>query len=185
LIKFSVGNICYDGGGQLEGELGTLHRKTHQTIKKVTEDIEQRFHFNTAISAVMELVNVIYQFRSHDRKSPEALSVLRSAVETALVLISPMVPHIADEMWEALGHEKSVIREGWPQWNDEAIIEEQQLIVVQINGKLRNRIHVAPSATKEEVQEAALADERIKRFLGDKPIRKVVVVPGRLVNVVV
>jgi leucyl-tRNA synthetase len=96
-----------------------------------------------------------------------------------------MVPHIADEMWEALGHERSVMREGWPQWDEEAIIEEQQLIVVQINGKLRNRIHVSPSATKEEIQEAALADERIQRFLGDKPIRKVVVVPGRLVNVVV
>jgi leucyl-tRNA synthetase len=175
----------YDGSGQLDGELGALHRKTHQTIKRVTEDIEQRFHFNTAISAVMELVNVIYQFRSNSIQSPEALSVLRLAVETALVLISPMVPHIADEMWSALGHDSSVVKQGWPQWDEKAVIEEQQLIVVQVNGKLRNRIYVAPKATNEEIQEAALADERISRFISGKPIRKVVVVPGRLVNVVV
>jgi len=175
----------YDGGGLLQGELGTLHRKTHQTIKKVTEDIEQRFHFNTAISAVMELVNAIYQFHSNEHQGPEALSVLRLAAETALVLISPMVPHIADEMWEALGHESSVVQESWPLWDIEAVIEEQQLIVVQVNGKLRNKIYVSISASNEEVQEAALTDERIKKFIRDKPIRKVVVVPGRLVNVVV
>ncbi len=179
------GVSTYDGSGLLQGELGTLHRKIHQTIRKVTEDIEQRFHFNTAISAVMELVNAIYQFHSKEHQGAEALSVLRLAAETALVLISPMVPHIADEMWEALGHESSVVQEGWPLWDIEAVIEEQQLIVVQVNGKLRNKIHVSPSASNEEIQEAALADERIKKFISDKPIRKVVVVPGRLVNVVV
>ncbi len=175
----------YEGSGLLQGELRDLHRKTHQTIKKVTEDIEQRFHFNTAISAVMELVNAIYQFRSNDHRDPKDLSVLRSAVETAVVLISPMVPHIADEMWEALGKERSVLREPWPQWDEEAVMEEKQLVVVQVNGKLRNKIYVSPSASNEEVQEAALTDERIKRFINGKPIRKVVVVPGRLVNVVV
>ena len=175
----------YAGSEPLESELRPLHRKTHQTIKKVTDDIEQRFHFNTAISAVMELVNAIYQFRSNGDHGPEALSVLRFAVETAIVLISPMVPHIADEMWQALGHEKSVIQEPWPQWDEKAVVEEKQLVVVQVNGKLRNRIYVSPSASSEEVQEAALADERIKTFVGDKPIRKVVVVPGKLVNVVV
>jgi leucyl-tRNA synthetase len=175
----------YDGSGPLEGELSALHRKTHQTIKKVTEDIEERFHFNTAISAVMELVNAIYQFRANDHRGSEALPVLRLAVETALVLVSPMVPHIADEMWQALGQEKSVVREGWPQWDEQALIEEKQLIVVQVNGKLRNKIYVAPSATNEEVQEAALTDDRIKKFIHGKPVRKVVVIPGRLVNVVV
>jgi leucyl-tRNA synthetase len=179
------GVSSYDGSGPLEGELRALHRKTHQTIKKVTEDIEERFHFNTAISAVMELVNAIYQFRANDHRGSEALPVLRLAVETALVLISPMVPHIAEEMWQALGQERSVVREDWPQWDEEALIEEKQLIVVQVNGKLRNKIYVAPSATNEEVQEAALTDERIKKFIYGKPVRKVVVVPGRLVNVVV
>jgi leucyl-tRNA synthetase len=176
----------YDGSESLEEDLRAVHRKTHQTIKKVSEDIEQRFHFNTAISAVMELVNAIYQYRSeHDGCDPQAFSVLRSAVKTAVVLISPMVPHIADEMWEALGHEKSVVYESWPRWDEEAAAEEEQLIVVQVNGKLRNRIYVSPSASREEIKEAALADERIKQFIGGKPVRKVVVIPGRLVNVVV
>jgi leucyl-tRNA synthetase len=133
----------------------------------------------------MELVNTIYHMRSDDRHGPEALPVLRLAVETALLLISPMVPHIADEMWDILGHQKSVAREPWPQWDEEAVVEEKQLIVVQVNGKLRNRIYVSPSAANEEIQQTALADERVKMFIGDKPVRKVVVVPGRLVNVVV
>ena len=175
----------YDGREPLEGALRDLHRKTHQTIKRVTDDIEQRFHFNTAISAVMELVNAIYQFRSEEGYRPEAFPVLRLAVESAIMLISPMVPHIAEEMWEALGHSRSVIHEPWPQWDDEAATEEMQLIVVQVNGKLRNRIYVSPSASTEAIERAALSDERIKAFIEGKPVRKVVVVPGRLVNVVV
>ena len=175
----------YDGSEFLQEALRDLHRKTHQTIKRVTEDIEERFHFNTAISAVMELVNTIYQFPSEDGYGPEALPVLRSAVEAAVILISPMVPHIADEMWEAMGHDSSVIQERWPQWDEEAVVEEMQLIVVQVNGKLRNRIYVAPTASKEDIERAALSDERIKTFIRDEPVRKVVVVPGRLVNVVV
>jgi leucyl-tRNA synthetase len=174
----------YDGSEPLEGELRALHRKTHQTIKRVTDDIEQRFHFNTAISAVMELVNAIYQFRSENGHGPEAFPVLRLAVDTAIVLISPMVPHIAEEMWEALGHERSVVQEVWPVWDEEAVAEDMQLIVVQVNGRLRNRIYVSPSASNEDVEKAALSDERIKTFIGDQPVRKVVVVPGRLVNVV-
>jgi leucyl-tRNA synthetase len=174
----------YDGSEPLEGELRDLHRKTHQTIKRVTDDIEQRFHFNTAISAVMELVNAIYQFRSENGHAPETFSVLRFAVDTAVVLISPMVPHIAEEMWQALGHARSVVQEVWPKWDEEAVEEDMQLIVVQVNGRLRNRIYVSPSASDEEVEKAALADERIKTFIGDQPVRKVVVVPGRLVNLV-
>lgn len=174
----------YDGSEPLEGDLRALHRKTHQTIQKVTDDIEQRFHFNTAISAVMELVNTIYQFRSENGRGPEAFPVLRLAVETAVILISPMVPHIADEMWYVLGHGRSVVQEPWPEWDEEAVSEDMQLIVVQVNGRLRNRIYVSPSASHEEVKKAALSDERIKNFIGDQLVRKVVVVPGKLVNVV-
>jgi leucyl-tRNA synthetase len=175
----------YDGSEFLEGELRALHRKTHQTIKRVTDDIEQRFHFNTAISAVMELVNAVYQFRSENGHGPETFPVLRLAVDTAVVLISPMVPHIAEEMWEVLGHERRVVEEPWPEWDEEALEEDMQLIVVQVNGRLRNRIYVSPTASNEDVEKAALSDERIKTFIGDQPVRKVVVVPGRLVNVVV
>jgi leucyl-tRNA synthetase len=88
-------------------------------------------------------------------------------------------------MWQSLGHKRSVVQQPWPQWDEEAAAEEKQLIVVQVNGKLRNRIYMSPNATSEELEEAAMADERIKTFIGDKPVRKVVVVPGRLVNVVI
>jgi leucyl-tRNA synthetase len=175
----------YDSSEPLEGELRALHRKTHQTIKRVTDDIEQRFHFNTAISAVMELVNAIYQFRSENGYGPEAFPVLRLAVDTAVVLISPMVPHLAEELWETMGHERRVVQEPWPEWDEEAVSEEMQLIVVQVNGRLRSRVYASPSASNEELEKAALSDERINTFIGDKPVRKVVVVPGRLVNVVV
>jgi leucyl-tRNA synthetase len=96
-----------------------------------------------------------------------------------------MVPHIAEEMWEVLGHERRVVEEPWPEWDEEALEEDMQLIVVQVNGRLRNRIYVSPTASNEDVEKAALSDERIKTFIGDQPVRKVVVVPGRLVNVVV
>jgi leucyl-tRNA synthetase len=179
------GTNPYPGDGSLDGQVRGVHRKVHQTIKKVTEDIEQRFHFNTAISAVMELVNAVYQMRSDGGCGPEALPVLRLAIETAIVLISPMVPHIADEMWQAFGHRESVIREPWPRWDEEAAAEERLLIVVQVNGKLRSRVYVAPDASQREIEEAVLADERIRAFLGERSPRKVIVVPGRLVNVVV
>ncbi|MFP3870363.1 MAG: leucine--tRNA ligase [Syntrophobacteria bacterium] len=178
------GVAAYSGNRSLDGELRALHRKTHQTIKKVTEDIEQRFHFNTAVSSVMELVNAIYQVRSDARSDREYLSVLRLALETAVVLISPMVPHIADELWEALGHEQPLVREPWPQWDEEAAAEERQLIVVQVNGKLRSRIYVSPDASNAEIEEAARADERVQSFVAGRAVRKVVVVPGRLVNLV-
>ncbi|MCG6981811.1 MAG: leucine--tRNA ligase [Deltaproteobacteria bacterium] len=174
----------YDGSEPLEGDRRALHRKIHQTIQKVTDDIEQRFHFNTAISAVMELVNGIYQFRSENSRGPEVFPLLRLAVETAVILISPMVPHVADEMWHALGRGRSVVQEPWPEWDEEALSEDMQLIVVQVNGRLRNRIYVSPSDSDEDVKKAALSDERIKTFIGDRPVRKVVVVPGKLVNVV-
>lgn len=175
---------AHSGDSRLPREARALHRKTHQTIRKVTEDIEQRFHFNTAISAVMELVNATFQFRAREDLQPEELAVLRSALETAVILISPMVPHIAEELWQALGREDSVMKYPWPVFDEDAAAEEMQLIVVQVNGKLRSRIYVPPEASEEEVKQAALADERIQGFIGDRDIRKVIVVPGRLVNVV-
>ncbi len=175
----------FDGKGDLRETSRKLHRKTHQTIKKVTEDIKDRFHFNTAISAVMELVNLIYQVKENVLKEPNGREVLREAIESAIILISPMVPHITEELWRVLGHEKSIVLASWPGWDEEAVKEEKLLIVVQVNGKLRSRIYVSPSEDQEEIKKIALEDERIKNFVGEKPIRKVIVVPGRLVNIVV
>ncbi len=175
----------YRGESQLGSASRQLYRKTHQTIKKVTEDIEDRFHFNTAISAVMELVNLTYQLKDAIIKEKNGLRVLKRSIESAVILISPMVPHITEELWRTLGYEESIVLAPWPTWDEEATKEEQLLIVVQVNGKLRSRIYVSPSANQEEIKKIALEDERVQSFIGGKPVRKVIVVPRRLVNIVV
>ncbi len=175
----------YDGNGNLSGALAGLHRKTHQTIKKVTEDIKERFHFNTAIAAVMELVNQVYQVLENRTDEPEFWPVVREAAESTVILIAPMVPHITEELWQALGHEESIIRAPWPKWREDALQSEEMLIVVQVNGKLRSRITVPADASEDLIRQTALDDARIRDFIGDKAIRKVVVVPNKLVNVVV
>ncbi|MEM5785739.1 MAG: leucine--tRNA ligase [Syntrophobacteraceae bacterium] len=175
----------YSGGSELSKPLADLRRKTHQTIKKVTEDIRDRFHFNTAIAAVMELVNQIYQVLENKPQDRALWPVLREAIETMIILSSPMVPHISEELWSALGHDKLLLETTWPKWDESAIEAEEVLIVVQVNGKLRSRITVPADATKEEVESASLLDARVQEFIGEKPVKKVVVVPKKLVNIVV
>jgi leucyl-tRNA synthetase len=176
----------YEGKDSLPDRLKAVHRKTHQTIKKVTDDIENRFHFNTGISAVMELVNEVTQFlNSKEKKDDTAWSVIREAIETSVVLLSPVVPHITEEMWEMLGHDKCLITVPWPQYRKDALEVENRLVVLQVNGKVRSRIEVPVSYSEDEIEAKALADERIKRFIEGKPVRKVIVVRKKLVNVVV
>ncbi len=165
-----------------------LRRKTHLTIKKVTEDLDGRFHFNTAISAVMELVNDIYSFEIPENVSEESASavrVLREAVEATIMLMTPFVPHITEELWEILGHTTSLLKERWLSYDAEATKADEMLIVIQVNGKVRSRITVPADATNDEIKALALADERAQTFIADKEIRKVIVVPKKLVNVVV
>ena len=169
---------------QLDGELLDLYKKNHQTIKRVTRDIEDRFHFNTAISAVMELVNAIYGV-DRDNTSPETAGVLRFAMESVVLLLSPVVPFVAEELWEALGSSSSVLLSPWPAYNESALAEDTVLIVVQVNGKLRSRFHTGADADDRAIKETALSDERVKRFIGDKPVKKVIVVKKKLVNIVV
>jgi leucyl-tRNA synthetase len=173
------------GSADLPAEVQDLQRKTHQTIKKVTEDLRERFHFNTAIAAIMELVNQIYQSLENRVEAAGFWPVLREAVESMVLLISPMVPHIAEELWHELGHEGSILNASWPTWKPEALQAERLLLVVQVNGKLRSRISVAADATPSQMEQEALADARIKEFIGSKAVRKVIVVPKRLVNIVV
>jgi leucyl-tRNA synthetase len=175
----------YEGGAELPKLLGDLHRKTHQTIKKVTEDIGDRFHFNTAIAAVMELVNQMYQLLEHPSRDGLFWSVMKSAVEAMILLISPIVPHVTEELWHALGHSESILKASWPKWSDEALQAEEVLIVVQVNGKLRSRIMVPADATREYVEQIAIRDTRTQDFIAGKMIKKIVVVPGKLVNIVV
>jgi leucyl-tRNA synthetase len=161
-----------------------LRRKTHQTIRKVTDDIETRFHFNTAISAVMELVNHLYQADVVPAASPQARAAFREAVEMTVLLLSPMVPHICEELWRQLGHPESIMRAAWPSSDPEAARAEEQEIVVQVNGKLRGRIMAGVAASADEVQAAALACPQVQPWIQGKQVRKVIVVPGKLVSIV-
>ena len=166
------------------GELRELYRKTHQTIQRVTKDIEDRFHFNTAISAVMELFNTMSSL-DLQKKHDHQFSVMRFAMESLTLLLSPIVPHFAEELWAALGHRTSVLLAPWPQYHMDALEEDELLIVVQVNGKLRSRFLVATETDEETIKERALSDKRILKFIDGRVIRKVIVVKKKLVNIVV
>ncbi len=171
---------------ELADDLRGLRRKTHATIKRVTEDIENRFHFNTAISAVMELVNLLYQVEEK-RREPDrfAAGVMREAVETVVILLSPFVPHMCEELWEVLGHQESVSKVPWPGYDAETLKDEEVLMVVQVNGKLRGRVTVGAHASEGEIQEVVLANPRVQEAVQGKKIRKFIFVPKKLVNLVV
>jgi len=169
---------------ELEGKFRELFRKTHEAIKKVTKDIEDRFHFNTAISVVMELVNMMYTIESINN-SPQKAGVMRLATESVVLLLSPLVPHFAEELWEALGNETSVLLEPWPSFRKDALVKDELLIVVQVNGKLRSRFNVNVDADEQTIKKMALADERAQKFMGGKAIKKVIVVQKKLVNIVI
>jgi leucyl-tRNA synthetase len=176
----------YDGVLPLSPDLRDIHRKTHQTIRKVTEDVDDRFHFNTAISAIMELLNKLNQFISNRREISEvAWPVISEAVDTMLVLLHPVVPHITEELWEILGHTQSLATILWPAHREEALEEDSRLVVIQVNGKVRSRMEVPVSLAEKQIQDQALRDKRVQSFIGDKEVKRVIVVQKKLVNVVV
>jgi len=158
-----------------------LRRVTHLTIKKVTEDIEKRFHFNTAISAIMEFVNVLYQNSEFRIQNSE----FRKAVNTLIILLSPFAPHIVEEMWEMMGNKGSVIKESWPSYNPEFIKSEEITIIVQINGKVRSRLTVNTDISDDDLKNTVLSDIKVKEWTDHKEIKKFVIVPKKLVSVVV
>ena len=162
-----------------------LHRKTHQTIRKVSADIETDFHFNTAISAVMELVNTLFSLTGEEASKNVHPAIIKAATETVLLLLYPMVPHFCEELWEVTGHASSLAAEPWPSFDAEAAKEEELTVVLQVNGKVRSRLLVSPEVTDDELKEKALTDEKIQKFVGDKPVRKIIVVKKKLVNIVV
>ena len=169
-------------------DAGRVFRRTiHETIKRVTDDIDKDFHFNTAISAVMELVNALHDF---ERASLDGMGraerqrLLREAVETMILLLGPVTPHITEELWSALGHRESLFRRPWPAADPAALEREEVVIIVQVDGKVRSRVTVDVAAAERDVQDKALADEKVRPWLDGRQVAKVVVVPGRLVNVV-
>ncbi|MBN3038232.1 MAG: leucine--tRNA ligase [Candidatus Omnitrophica bacterium] len=159
----------------------SLKRKTHLTIKKVTDDLEREFHFNTAISSVMELVNEVY--KAKEEKADAA--VIKEAVCTTVVLLSPFVPHIAEEMWQRLGEKGSIFQRPWPQYDRDAIEAEEVLIVVQVNGKVRAKITVAVGTKEEEIKEIVLGDEKVTKWIEGKEIKNFLVIQNKLVSIVV
>ncbi len=173
------------GLSDLNGTSRELRRKTHQTIRKVTQDIEASFHFNTAISAVMELFNHMSSQALEEAADQIDDGVLSEAVDTVLLLLSPMVPHFTAEMWQRCGHSSDIESRPWPQYDTNAARDELLTIVVQVNGKVRSRLEVAADVDDETLKERALDDEKVQRFLEGNPVKKVIVVKKKLVNIVI
>jgi leucyl-tRNA synthetase len=190
VYRLIINNIeLLKNGGEIPVEPGPagklLHRKTHQTIKRVTDSIEQNFHFNTAISALMELFNVLSATVGDDAENRAEAGVVRQAVSTLLVLLSPMVPHFTAEMWQTIGEEKSIDLQSWPKFDPEAAKEDMLTIVVQVNGKVRSRLEVAADVADDTLVELAMEDGNIQKFTAGKKIKKTIVVQKKLVNIVV
>lgn len=174
-----------DMGGSFENldtDSKNLRFKTHATIKKVSEDIEDRFNFNTAISAIMELSNTLSSYRSI--KNPN-IPVVKEAINMLLLLLSPFSPHICEELWQLTGNEGSIHLQAWPMYDPDALLQDEIEIVLQISGKVRDRIKVPSNSSEADLKETALQNDKIKQASSGKEIIKVVVVPGKLVNIVV
>ena len=168
-------------------EIGTeadkaLNYALNFSIKKVSEDVGGRFNFNTAISSVMELVNEMYKYKERDDVNP---GLLGKAAKDLILMLSPFVPHICEEMWEHMGQKQSVTTMRWPEYNEGALVRDSVEIVVQINGKVKEKLVVAADADRQELEKIALENDRIKHLLDGKTVVKVVAVPGRLINIVV
>jgi leucyl-tRNA synthetase len=166
----------------LTAEERSLRRTVHKTIRKVTEDLEERFHFNTAIAAVMELLNTL---QSTELASPQYGAVMKEALESLVLLLAPIVPHISEELWQRLGHTELLSSTPWPEYDPAAVVDEEVLVVVQVNGKLRSKITLPAGIDEDSLKAKALADEKVQPFLEGCQVRKVICVPGKLVNIVV
>ncbi len=172
-------------GMTLEGDIKALRRKTHQTIRKVTSDIEDRFHFNTAISAVMELVNALYTLPRPKKNDEVALAAVREALEAVIVMMAPFVPHISEELWESFNSGKPLTDFPWPTFDPGIAAENEITIVVQINGKVRSKLTVPADEDEEGIKRRAAQDDRLNKYLAEKQVQKQIYVPGKLLNLVV
>jgi leucyl-tRNA synthetase len=177
-----AGVVTAFAGGDLPENLQPLRRQLHQTIAKVTDDIERRKQFNTAIAAVMELMNALAKVEASD---PVTRAVKQEALEAVVLMLAPIVPHICHVLIKALKPGACLMGSPWPQADETALVQNEIELLLQVNGKLRGRFKVAADASKDVIEQAALASPELQRYLDGKPAKKVVVVPGRLVNVVV
>lgn len=160
-----------------------LFRKVHESVQKITRDLDGAFHFHTAISTIMELMNAVDELKISDESSSLAKAVFRDAMEKVVLLISPFAPHIAEELWSELGHAGGVLNADWPQVIDAALHRDEIQMALQVNGKVRGQLHIPASASKDEIEALALQHEGVAKWIEGKTVRKVIVVPGRLVNI--
>jgi leucyl-tRNA synthetase len=171
------------GKDQIETDDKALLYKINYTITKVTDDIEQRFNFNTAISAVMELVNELYKYKVKERSLING-SLLLEGIETVVKLMAPFAPHIMEELWHQLGNEDSIHLMNWPKADDSALVKERVEIVIQVNGKLKEKLMIPSGLSKDETELLAMDNEKIKQSLAGMTVNRIIVVPNKLVNIV-
>jgi leucyl-tRNA synthetase len=171
--------------GELTPEARTIQRKLHQTIKRVSDDFQGRWHFNTCIAAIMELVNVLYAAEEAIARGAVPASFLKDAQRNLVLLLAPFAPYLAHELWEMLGEQGTLLRAPWPKYDAELAKEDELEIPVQVNGKLRGLVIVPADATEDFIIERALADEKVRAALAGKQIVKKIYVPGKMVNIVV
>ena len=179
LVSVKEGSPQEDASTKEDKEMRFI---THSTIKKVTEDLHERFSFNTAISGVMELVNALYKYKENVQRKD---SILREAMETVVLLLAPFTPHVCQELWDIMGKVGNISDAVWPLQDEKALVQDEVEVVVQINGKVRAKLAVSPESTKEELEKIALENPKIKEAIGDKQIIKLIAIPVKLVNIVV
>ncbi len=168
--------------GDLTDEQKNVRRQLHQTIQKVTHDMGVRLIFNTAIAANMELVNTLSKFTD---ESDNSKAIRQELLEAVVMMLSPIVPHISEQLWRELGHNNAIILENWLQVDESALVQDSLEMMVQVNGKLRGKILVSANASNAEIETAALNDSAVQKFIDGQAVKKVIVVPKKLVNVVV
>jgi leucyl-tRNA synthetase len=168
-----------ENGRQRTEKEAELKRKTHETIKRVTEDVEG-FQFNTAISAIMELVNTVYSHQSQVTSKE-----IKEAVENVVLLLSPFAPHICEEMWEGLGHEPGIFNMKWPGYDPAVLVQKKITLIVQINGKVRSRLDLPVDMSEAALKEKVMADPAVVKWIENRPVRNFIVIPNKLVNIVI
>ncbi len=173
--------VALDRSALTDGQKALRHA-VYSTLNKVSDDMDRRFTFNNVVSANMELLNELNRF---DDASEQGRAVMQEALETVVLMLSPVVPHICHVLWHVLGRESAVVNCSWPAVDEAALVQESVTLVVQVKGKVRGKVDVAADASQEAIEAAVLADENVARYVGDSPVRKMIIVPGKLVNVVI
>ncbi|WP_195251690.1 leucine--tRNA ligase [Romboutsia sp. 1001713B170207_170306_H8] len=168
--------------GELTKEDKAMRYTIHATLKKVTEDLSEKFGFNTAISALMELINEMYKYKELDNRNN---AVIKEGIETIVTILAPFTPHMGEELWTMIGKEGSVFDISWPKYDETALVKDEVEVVVQVNGKVRGKLTVGANVSREEMESLAMADEKIKALVDGKTVIKVIAVPKKLVNIVV